>query len=314
MQSLIEAAQIRREEIAKGLSTQIKGVGSNVITVNNNVVAGNKMIADLTAKVDIIMAQMQAESVKATATQPQTTVVKCDKCGYEIKNKAVVDYCKNRKLDGVYCTKCQQALGLTGSKFKAKEKPADKPVQKGIKTTCSICKGVIFFDDKEAMGNAYNRAIEAGLPGIAHRGCAKKYLAEQEAVISVPSVDAKVADTKLEAEYAGQQTAEQFEAEARKDKADAAKSTLDNVAGIVTFLLGKGMTGDEIKALPIADVRKLLMGYGTEVNLHGNVWNVSKGNVIDSLCKPQEEEQKASEGQFRAYEESDEEVEEEACF
>lgn len=287
MERLAQVAQEQREAVAKALSKQVTGVHKSVVVTNGNVVAGNKMLQvvdakvdSLDAKVERILAQLSVES-KAVPTQPTVEIVKCARCGFEIKSQAVITYCKNRKFDGVYCSKCQQELGLAGKNFKAKE--IQKPQPKGIATVCSICKGKIFFDTKEDMAQAYKRATEAGLPGIVHKGCARK-LQEQEVIIHAPIVEKKVEDTKLEHEYKNQIDSTQFEAERREEKAKT--HAVSTVEAVVNILAGKGVTPEDIKAMSIKDVRKFFVGINVPIELDGNDWNKSKAVVVDNTLVP----------------------------
>lgn len=286
------------------------------------VVAVDAKVDTINAKVDIIMEEVKAlkynnmvqepsvptrnpgqtshqynqaadtRPVKYTNAKGQAIFDVCADCGYEITSPRVGAYCdSNDAIPGVFCPKCQKkhgydaaSLGLskTGRTVQAKEKPVNKPAPKGLPVSCAICKGVMYFDSKEAIAGAYERAIKAGFTGVVHKKCAKDHVhtESEDMEISVPSVDAKIQDTRLEHEYRNQVDSTKFEAETRKDKA-----TMNAVADIVGFLLDRGCTGDDIKAMPIAEARKLMLGYDVVVDIHGNVWNKTKASVVDMLVK-----------------------------
>lgn len=223
----------------------------------------------------------------------------CDKCGYELTSPRPGAYCdSNPTIPGVFCPKCQKALGYDASSLglskakrtiNANEKPKNQPAPKGYPVTCAICKGKVYFDTKGAITEAFKRATAAGYSGIVHRGCAKKHDAVSELKISVPSVEEKIANTKYDQAIKNADSTK-IEAEMRKDKAEARKVSIDSVDAVVNILLGKGITADNIKAMPIKDVRKVFEGMNIPLELDGNTWNKTKVSVVDAVCVPAKEE------------------------
>lgn len=204
-------------------------------------------------------------------------ITKCDRCGYEIKSEAVINYCKNsRHINGVYCPKCQAELGYASknSKYAKAEQPK---TLSSVKHSCAYCGKVLHFDSTEHRTTFYNKCIEKGYKGCICTGCHKKQEAITEVDIQVPSVERKVMHNQIE-----------FEERAMLAKEQDRVGVIDTTQGVVTFLIGRGYGKEEIAQMKIGDARKIADANNCKIELDGNNWNRNKQTVVEQLYVEQQ--------------------------
>lgn len=285
------------EQSNKAFADMLQGLQK----VETRVAGVETKVSNIESKVDFIIEQInkKAQAQNQAPDQNNQGITKCDCCGVVIRSAAVVQYCKSRKFDGVYCTKCQENKGLTGKKFRGTATNNNQqPASKGFKAGCSCCGKTMFFDTAEQRTAFYERAIAKGYKGYVCKPCVTSGKAQpaqvQEQVqetdvldhnIEMPqSVAEKIQDTQDRA-YNEKFGAKEVEAQRN---ADRVASKEDMVQSFVTIARQAGLSQEDILAMGIKDVRAYLKENGVELVIDGNVWNRTKAVVVEAAFKAED--------------------------
>ena len=240
------------------------------------------------AKVDTIIEAINKKANKvAVGTESSVTVVKCDCCGVVIKSQKVIDYCKARKFDGVFCPKCQADKGLVGKNFRVKEL---KPEVIGFAAKCTYCGRTFKHFDTQAARAEYNKkCVDRGYKGMI---CAKCVNGEHGEVampqIEMPKgMEEKIMETN-DREYDRTHGTVALERQRNEDKKQA--RCIDDVQKAVDFLISLGYTKEVIMSTKIGELRKIGEANSKIVEVDGNTWNKTKLTVIEKRLADNKQE------------------------
>lgn len=243
-----------------------------IAKVNESQSATTGALNILTSKVDSIEEKVNRiveaiEKKNGTSTIPKAVeVVKCAHCGIEIKSQKVIDYCKSRRMGGVFCPTCQAKKGLASSKLKIKE-----PRPAGFKATCVYCGRTFkWFATQEARREYLDKCLERGYKGLTCACCVNTESKE----LAVPEGRTEsMQDTQDRIDSAKYNTTN-IEAERNADRIKA--NTLHTPEELTTFLLSLNYSEEQIKKMRITSINKVCKEHGKICNVTKEDWSEAK--------------------------------------
>jgi hypothetical protein len=198
----------------------------------------------------------------------------CKCCGAVIKSQKVIDYCRNRKMDGIYCPSCQQAKGLLAKGYKVKEV---KEVKEGYGATCVYCKTEFKRFKTQVERAEYNKkCVDKGYKGMICKSCFNA-MKESTALVA----------TKIEEHQQWKEDLAHNHITIQRDiNEDKIKAKLiDTTVKAVDCLISIGYTPEQILETKIADLRAACKAIHRIVELNGNKWNAEKHGVVSALTQ-----------------------------